>query len=207
MEKKELRFTSNRRPQFETRADGKRFLTGYAAVFYRANDPGTEYDLCVGICERIAPGAFTRALRERQDVVCRVDHEEPIGRSTSGTLKLREDETGLYYECELPDTQCGRDVATLIERGDITGSSFMFRATVTEWIDDGDCEIRVVKDCDLFDVGPVVFPAYSATSAGIRSAHDESVAAIKAEREAEKSERQREADEVEMRYQMARLDD
>ena len=207
MDQKELRFTPNRRPKLETRADGKRILTGYAAVFYRADDPGTEYELYPGLCERIAPGAFTRALQEKQDVVCRVDHEEPIGRSTSGTLKLREDSVGLYYECELPDTQCGRDSATLIERGDITGSSFMFRAKITEWTDEGDCQIRLVKDCDLFDVGPVVFPAYTSTSAGIRSSHEESVKAILEERNADKLARQREADEVEMRYQMARLDD
>ena len=44
-----------------------------------------------------------------------------LGRTCSGTLRLSEDGTGLRYEIDLPDTTVGRDVAALLERGDLTG--------------------------------------------------------------------------------------
>ena len=180
----ERRFTPNRKPVIQKRSDGKTVITGYASVFYREDDEGTEYDLGYGIIERIANTAFDRALKEKQDVVCRFDHEEPLGRSSSGTLRMKVDNIGLYYECDVPDTQCGRDTATLIERGDIQGSSFAFRATVVEWMDEGESgSVRMIKDCNLYDVGPVVFPAYASTTTGVRSADDANARAVVAERD------------------------
>ena len=199
------------RPKASKRADGTTMITGYASVFYRADDPGTEYDLGYGICERIAPTAFNRALAEKQDVVCRFDHEDTLGRSTSGTLRLSVDKIGLMYECDIPDTQAGRDTALLIERGDVQGSSFSFRAKAVRWMDGEDCEIREVQDCDLFDVGPVVFPAYQSTTTGVRAASDEALEAVKTERDEWRSklasESIDEAADVELRLKLLALDE
>ena len=210
---REQRFTQhNAKPRASKRADGGMMISGYAAVFYRATDPGTEYDMGYGIRERIAPTAFNRALREKQDVVCRFDHEETLGRSSSGTLRMKVDEIGLFYEVDVPDTQCGRDTAVLLERGDIPGSSFCFRATQVTWIDQGETQIREVQDCDIFDCGPVVFPAYAATTAGVaRAANDDGTALVKAEleqwRSAQQAANRSEADEVAMRLALVALDD
>lgn len=209
-QRSERRFTTQNKPKVSKRADGKSVIEGYAAVFYRASDPGTEYDMGYGIKERIAPTAFARALREKQDVVCRVDHTDTIGRTVSGTLTIKMDEIGLFYSVELPDTQAARDAANLIERGDISGSSFCFRATQVTWIDQGETEVRLVQDCDLFDVGPVVFPAYQATSCGVRAAGDDDIEAIKAERDnyrhLKKMTDDSEADQVDMRAREVALD-
>ncbi|HEX3152918.1 MAG TPA: HK97 family phage prohead protease [Gemmataceae bacterium] len=48
----------------ENRVSGRPVIIGYAAVFYDPNDKGTEYQLGTDIVERVAPGAFDRAIRE-----------------------------------------------------------------------------------------------------------------------------------------------
>lgn len=167
-----VRVTRNRKVGIETRAEGQRFIVGYAAVFYNPADEGTEYDLGFGITERINAGAFNRALSEQQDVRALYNHEdcELLGRSSAGTLKLSVDGKGLYYEI-LVD-QLDTDVANVvrkIERGDITGSSFGFNPTVTTYTEQSDGSIvREIVDCDLIDVSPVTFPAYESTTAAAR---------------------------------------
>lgn len=162
-------------------SDKPRVITGYAAVFYRADDPATEFQLWEKCVERIHPGAFDAALRE-DDVRALFDHrsERVLGRrqpgSTSPTLRLSVDERGLKYEVDLPDDELG--LAQKIERGDITGSSFGFmvetawgakRGRVT-WEEHNGLMIRNVYDLELIDVGPVTFPAYAGATAESRSA-------------------------------------
>jgi HK97 family phage prohead protease len=163
--------------EIEERSDGAKVLSGYAAVFYRDGDPGTQYELYSGMMERLSPGAFNRALQERQDVRALANHDpqQILGRSSAGTLRLSVDERGLRYEIDLPDTQAGRDMAVSIKRGDVTGSSFAFRPKKQTRQKAKDYDVRLLEDVDLFDVGPVTFPAYSSTSAGMRCHDPESV--------------------------------
>lgn len=167
------RHVTSRKVGIETRADGGKMIVGYAAVFYRADDPGTEYRIWNDVVERIDPHAFNRALAEGQDVRGLFNHDSGrlLCRTQSGTLRLSVDSVGLKYEGDLPDTQDSRDLATLIARGDITGSSFAFGANKTQWEDrDDGLSIRTLLDVDLYDVGPVTYPAYGSTSAAVRSA-------------------------------------
>ena len=169
----ERRFTpAVHRARVEQRADGQAVLAGYAAVFYDPADPGTQYELWTGFVERIAPGAFDRAIRERQDVRGLFNHDSDglLGRLPAGTLRLAVNAVGLLYEIDLPDTQTGRDVATLVARGDVTGASFSFMPVVSQYLEEPDLTIRTLLDVDLYDVGPVTYPAYEATTAGLRSA-------------------------------------
>lgn len=140
-------------------------IEGYAAVFNVSADLGF-------LTERIAPGAFSRAIAEKQDVRCLFNHDpnNVLGRTKSGTLALSEDNTGLSYVCDMPDTQIGRDVHTMITRGDVDQCSFGFIVTKEEvtYNDDGSCT-RQIQDCDLFDVSPVTYPAYESTSVEARS--------------------------------------
>ena len=155
----------------ERRSDGGVLLRGHAAVWYRKKDPGTEYKLWGDMVEHIDAGAFTRALKDGQDVRALFNHDASavLGR-TPNTLRLSEDKKGLAYEIDLPDTQLARDLAASIDRGDITGSSFSFTVLREEWKLEKDREIRIILEVDtLFDVGPVTFPAYGATDAGLRS--------------------------------------
>ena len=76
------------------------------------------------------------------------------------------------YEVDLPDTTAGRDVAVLMERGDVSQSSFAFYVPP-----DGDSwstteegfPLRTLRQIQLVDVAPVNTPAYLDTEAGLRS--------------------------------------
>ena len=157
----------------EARENGGKVAQGYAAVYYRADDPGTQYQLWEDCYERIMPGAFDRALREKQDVRCLFNHEADhvLGRTASQTLTLRVDGTGLWYECSLPESRA--DVAESIKRGDVDGSSFSFVPRETVWrdvVENGrNVTYREISDVDLIDVSPVTFPAYEAATVNMRN--------------------------------------
>lgn len=146
-------------------------IRGYAAIFYDGSR-NSEYVLWEGYRERILPGAFDRAIAEKHDVRCLKNHDPNLllGRTKSNTLSLSIDSVGLAYDCAPGNTQAGRDVIAEIERGDMTGSSFSFSPRETRWVEEVDGEgkttiIREILDVDLYDVGPVTFPAYEATTA------------------------------------------
>lgn len=150
----------------ELRAVGdKRVIAGYGAVFNKLSQN------LGGFVEQVAPGAFAKTIQE-QDIRALFNHGEDgvLGRLAAKTLRLVEDGTGLAYEIDPPDTTLGRDVATLIARGDISGSSFGFRVIEDDW---GETEagfpLRTLKQVSLRDVGPVTFPAYVDTSTAMRS--------------------------------------
>lgn len=155
------------------RASGKRSLPkihGYGAVFYRAGDPSTQYQLWPGAFERIMPTAFDEALKRGDDVRALFNHDPNLvlGRSKSETLGLAVDRIGLRYEITPVDTGAYRDLVQRLQRGDVDGSSFSFGVEREEWKVENGIEIRELHAVKLFDVGPVVFPAYVATSAGAR---------------------------------------
>lgn len=107
-----------RRAIIEVRTAGRR-IEGYAATFH------SEARMA-GFVETIAPGAFTDALGS--DVLALLDHDtsKVLGRTRSGTLRLTQDSRGLAFALDVPDTQAGRDVLALAERGDLGGMSFGF---------------------------------------------------------------------------------
>jgi HK97 family phage prohead protease len=150
----------------EARADDNgRSIAGYGAVFNVTTDLGW-------FRERIAPGAFRQSIADG-DIRSLFNHDSALilGRTKSGTLRLNEDDTGLHYEVDLPDTQAGRDLIVSMDRGDIDGSSFMFIATRQEWDEtDPDSPLRTILEAQLFEVGPVTFPAYEASEVHLRDA-------------------------------------
>jgi hypothetical protein len=145
--------------------NGATKIVGYAAVFNAwSEDLG-------GFRESIKPGAFANALKD-SDTRALINHDpnHVLGRTKSGTLTLREDEVGLWYEVALPDTQDARDLITKIKRGDIDGNSFAFTVALDDWAWSDDTIRRVIEEVDqLYDVGPVTYPAYPQTSASVRS--------------------------------------
>ena len=169
--------------RIQERADGALpLITGYAAVFYRDGDASTEYEMWPAdswggrIVERIMPTAFAKSARE-DDVRGLFNHDSHavLGRTGAGTLRLSVDSVGLRYEIDPPDTQLARDLIQSLRRGDITGSSFAFMPRQTEFrdtIQDGKVVETVVErhDVQLFDVGPVTFPAYAGATSGVRAA-------------------------------------
>lgn len=148
-------------------------IRGYAAVFYNPEDRGTEYWLWDDIVERIRPGAFSVAIEQKQDVRGLFNHSPDwvLGRLSAGTLRVSQDGVGLYYEIdENENDPQWRSVAAKIDRGDVDGSSFAFIPSSVTWEteerDGKKYDVRWVNAADLFDVGPVTFPAYSGASSG-----------------------------------------
>lgn len=95
-------------------------LYGYAAVFgVLSRDKG-------GYVQTIQPGAFARCLRTRRKIDILLGHEEAryLGSrvldqdgQARGELSLREDERGLWFELELPDSPLGREALFQVRRG------------------------------------------------------------------------------------------
>lgn len=162
--------------ELRAEGDGPPKISGYAAVFYRAGEPGTEYELWDGAVERIMPGAFDNI--QNDDIRAMFDHRELLGRRSAGTLRVEVDRIGLRYEVEPNSTSLYRDVVEHLRLGNISGSSFGFRirAKGEDWKreerDGSTVEIRELRDLSVFDVGPVVMPAYTATSSEARSSRD-----------------------------------
>ncbi len=145
----------------EVRARGRK-LEGYAALF------GAEARIGGGMVETIAVGAFTNTLETRADILALMDHDPSrvLARTRSGTLRLKQDTRGLAFELDVPDTQVGRDLLVLAERGDLGGMSFGFTA-IDEAIDGSRRELRSVE---LYEISVVAaFPAYDGTVVNARS--------------------------------------
>jgi len=157
LSKMETRINST---EFEIREtdEGMRF-SGYAAVFNSDSEP-------LPFTERIAPGAFRGSLRNRNDIKLLWNHETAsvLGSTRAGTLKLTENERGLYVEADLPNTSVGRDARELISRGDVDSMSFGFTVARggDEWSADG--SVRTLNKINLHEVSIVAFPAYTATA-------------------------------------------
>jgi HK97 family phage prohead protease len=144
-------------------------IVGYTSVF----GVTTEIDSWFGSwTEQIEKGAFLRAIREKQDVRALRNHQPDnlLGRTSAKTLTLEEDDVGLFIRVDTPDTSVGRDTVESIKRGDLSGMSFAFIVRGEEWIngENGSPDMRIIKDVDLFDVGPVTYPAYVETTADLR---------------------------------------
>lgn len=168
IERRDFAFEDDNELVVESRADGRAAIIGYAAVYNRLSlDLG-------GFREEILPGAFDKILtrqRGKQDVVALFNHDSNIvlGRTSSGTLELSSDDKGLRYVVNPPVSRA--DVMELIQRRDVRGSSFAF--TVDKGGegfrqgDDGNAVRQIREVSGLYDVGPVLVPAYPATSASV----------------------------------------
>lgn len=152
----------------QTRDDtdsGELYVEGYFAVF---NDT---YKVWEGATESIAPGAFTESVSG--DVRALYNHNDDLilGRTSAGTLELREDSHGLWGRIKLNrnDTDA-MNAYERIKRGDITGCSFGFNieSEETEYGEDGSVHWTITKVNPLYEVSPCVFPAYEATNVSAR---------------------------------------
>ena len=146
-------------------AGDKRKICGYAAKFNsESRDLG-------GFIETIAPGAFRDTLKrdlEADPIMAFWNHESsmPLGSTRNGTLKLKEDSTGLWFECFPPKTSWAKDVRESISSGLISGCSFGFQIEKDNWRDGG--SRRELLKVNLQEVSPVSLPAYPETQINLR---------------------------------------
>jgi len=163
----------------DTAGYGKKTPTirGYAAKFNTLSQSMPIYDegrMIGTFREQLIPGCFSSSLAT-SDTRCLVNHDPNLilGRTISGTLRLKEDETGLFFENDPPDTSYSRDLQVSMSRGDISQCSFGFRVAKggSDTIKDPDVPngyIRSIRKVEgLFDVSPVTYPAYLDTNCDV----------------------------------------
>ena len=173
----------------ENGQDDGRTLEGYAAVF----NQDTEINSWEGTFkERMVKGSFRKTIKENPNPKMQFDHGHdartgsvPIGAYS----ELREDNDGLYVKGRLFENDLVEPIRQAIEGGAIDGMSFRFRVIRDEWRDNkgklvkGDdlADLlwspgergplqRTIREVQLSEAGPVVWPAYAGTSVGVRSA-------------------------------------
>ncbi|GAA3301326.1 HK97 family phage prohead protease [Streptomyces cinereospinus] len=121
--------------------------------------------------ERIMPGAATRTLAGDPDVRFLINHDPNLllARTASGTATLNEvPDEGVDVDARMADVSYARDLAVSLERGDINQMSFGFWITADGWA--GNVHEVFGVDLDGGDVSVVTYPAFSQTSAELRSA-------------------------------------
>lgn len=140
-----------------------RVISGYAAVFNSKTTIGEWFE------ETISPGAFARTITENGDIRALFNHnwDNVLGRTKSGTLKLEEDERGLKFEIELPNTTLARDLVESLKRGDISQCSFGFIPTNETWDYDAEPMQRTINEVDLYEISVVSIPAYDDTEVSL----------------------------------------
>lgn len=142
-------------------------IAGYFAVF------NSNYEMFEGASESIAQGAFTNSLQN--DVRALINHDDTlvIGRTTAGTLTIREDDFGLWGDVIInPKDTDAMNIYARVQRGDVNQCSigFFITSEETEFREDGSVH-WTIKDVDLFEVSVCTFPAYTDTSVQARK-HD-----------------------------------
>jgi HK97 family phage prohead protease len=145
---------------YKSEEESRMLVEGYAIVFNsESRDLG-------GFTEVVKENALDKALERNTDVLALYghDYQNVLGRQSANTLQLEKDERGIKFTLDLPNTQLGRDVYTLVERGDLKGNSFGFTVEKDSWDKKGDKVIRTIEQVrDLFEISIVSLPAYEAT--------------------------------------------
>lgn len=166
-------------------------MTGHFCVFNQWTEICSWYE--GEFLERVVPGAASKTLKENlAQVKVQFDHgyDDYIGGSPLGHIdRCEEDDYGVAYEVALIDTDYIRDrVLPLLQgrtltgekRGSLLGASFRFNVIRDEWNMEPKLSTynpkglpeRTITEFKLREFGPVVWPAYAAATAGMRSLTD-----------------------------------
>ena len=107
----------------------------------------------IGKHERFKKGSLKLS---RHGVVSLFQHEQgrPLGSTKSKTLKIKEDDKGLYFELKLPENE--KTVRELVKRGDLQGASVCFSALKSDY----STGQRVIEDAVLDEISLVSRPCH-----------------------------------------------
>lgn len=172
MDKIERRTMVPVRGGFQARAEGEElYIEGYFAVFH------SPYDICPGVVEEVAPGAFSDTLGEDIRALTNHDTTLVLGRNKVGTLDLKEDSHGLWGRIRVNrEDQDAMNLYRRVQRGDVDQCSFGFVILDErrEVLPDGSVRYVILK-VRLFEVSVVTFPAYEETSVTARARQEEHI--------------------------------
>jgi HK97 family phage prohead protease len=147
----------------ETKREGNT-LSGYAVLY---NTDSVEIrEMGRVFIEQIARGAFDESLNDDIKLYFQHDTKMPLARTQNGSLRVKSDAKGLYFEADLPDTTLANDIKELMNRGILTGEmSFGFSADKINWRDKN---FRTVEKGRLYEISVVVDAAYPDTHSQLR---------------------------------------
>lgn len=197
--------------KFETRVEEKQeggkklVLRGYPILF---NTETSIYDYWYGeVRETILPTALEGT--DLTNVYLVGGHEitpdKVLGRN-SVNMRLEVDETGLFFECELPNTQYARDIYNLIESGIIDGMSFGFACS--DQVNPETLTRTITHIDELYEITITPFPAYKEASVIVQKQRLEKEEQDKLDKEKEEEQlKQAEEDEKKKEEALKELED
>ena len=150
--------------QVREEPNGERHIAGYFSVF------NSNYEIMPGASESVAPGAFRNCLNSDVRALTNHDTTLVLGRTTAGTLTLREDDKGLWGDVIInPKDSDAMNTYERVIRGDVNQCSFGFRILdeETSYREDGSVH-WTIREVELFEVSVCTFPAYEDTNVQAR---------------------------------------
>ncbi|WIV10538.1 HK97 family phage prohead protease [Proteiniborus sp. MB09-C3] len=163
---KELRYLSIEKLETRKTEDDKMTISGYVVQFNKRSKVMWDF------VEVVAKGAFRESLKNNViKALWNHDSNLVLGSTKNSTLRLLEDDFGLRFELDLPNTNWGRDAWESVRRGDVDGVSFGFFVIEDNWeyLKDEDLYQRTLLNVDLFEISPTPFPAYGDSQVSCRS--------------------------------------
>lgn len=167
-----MRDTQKEIRKAEIQSASGRTVSGYAVRFESES-------VNMGFVEIIHRGAITDETIKSSDVFALLNHQENtvLARCNRGTgsLTLKVDNDGVFYEFEAPQTVNGDELLEHIRRGEISQSSFAFTVAnedgAEKWTkrEDGIIVREINKIARLYDISPVYQPAYEETTCSKRA--------------------------------------
>lgn len=148
----------------------KKIIQGYAVVFDAWADVrswGESWKEC------IRKGAFTQSLKEN-NILALYNHDfNNVLARKDVNMKLVEDDKGLYFEIELPDTTQGNDLYELIDKGIVNQCSFSGYVRKNLWSEDnGGNVLREILEIDLIEITITPIPVYEVTEAEVKRSRE-----------------------------------
>ena len=148
----------------------KKVIQGYAVVFDSWTDISSWGEIWK---ECIRKGAFTQSLK-KNSILALYNHDfNNVLARKDVNMKLVEDDKGLYFEIELPDTTQGNDLYELIDKGIVNQCSFSGYVRKNIWSEDeGGNVLREILEIDLIEITITPIPAYEVTEAEVKRSRE-----------------------------------
>jgi uncharacterized protein len=165
--------TSFRESEFRANeVEDKLLVEGY---FIKYN---AETNLFDDVFEEVDAQSVVKSLKEN-DIRGLFNHDTSLvlGRTGNQTLTLKSDDVGLWGSIEInKDDPQAMGAYARIKRGDVVGCSFGFFPIKEDYTARAEGGKKfIIREMDLFEVSPCVFPAYPQTEIAARQKDIEAI--------------------------------
>lgn len=154
-------------PQLETFEDGEH-ITGFGALYYNPTDPGSEYEVAKLANSRRVIRFASGSLDPAEEVFSYWEHDNKriLGRTGSGTFKIRRHPNGWKYALRLDMSDPDHvSLAAKVRRGDIRGASVGIRNPQWAYRKEGKNEVQELTKAEIHEISFTHNPAFKGTTA------------------------------------------